>query len=148
MVSAIKNYWNTHIGRKLLSRGVDPVTHRLIIAGDAPNSSLPQRSLPSRSDSCQIKWKRGTKTIPTATAEVRRRSRHGGRTGSPSSALGLPPPWNSPMPAKEEEERQQRRVQAFFFFWSQVLKSQEASSERGPVPHSIYSNITVFFFWK
>ncbi|XP_065030059.1 MYB31 transcription factor31-like [Musa acuminata AAA Group] len=24
----IKNYWNTHIRRKLLSRGVDPITHR------------------------------------------------------------------------------------------------------------------------
>ncbi|KAK1297333.1 Myb-related protein Hv1 [Acorus calamus] len=24
----IKNYWNTHIRRKLLSRGVDPTTHR------------------------------------------------------------------------------------------------------------------------
>lgn len=26
----IKNYWNTHIRRKLLSRGVDPSTHRPI----------------------------------------------------------------------------------------------------------------------
>ncbi|KAF3786126.1 Myb-related protein [Nymphaea thermarum] len=26
----IKNYWNTHIRRKLLSRGVDPTTHRPI----------------------------------------------------------------------------------------------------------------------
>nr|AEM17351.1 R2R3-MYB transcriptional factor PvMYB4d [Panicum virgatum] len=26
----IKNYWNTHIKRKLLSRGIDPVTHRPI----------------------------------------------------------------------------------------------------------------------
>ncbi|CAM0952698.1 unnamed protein product [Alopecurus aequalis] len=24
----IKNYWNTHIRRKLMSRGIDPVTHR------------------------------------------------------------------------------------------------------------------------
>lgn len=24
----IKNYWNTHIKRKLLSRGIDPITHR------------------------------------------------------------------------------------------------------------------------
>ncbi|KAG6589003.1 Myb-related protein, partial [Cucurbita argyrosperma subsp. argyrosperma] len=27
----IKNYWNTHIKRKLLSRGIDPTTHRAII---------------------------------------------------------------------------------------------------------------------
>nr|QPX03993.1 MYB2 transcription factor [Osmanthus fragrans] len=26
----IKNYWNTHIRRKLLSRGIDPTTHRPI----------------------------------------------------------------------------------------------------------------------
>ncbi|GMH17865.1 hypothetical protein Nepgr_019706 [Nepenthes gracilis] len=35
----IKNYWNTHIKRKLLSRGIDPVTHRPLnavsAAGDA-----------------------------------------------------------------------------------------------------------------
>ncbi|EOA36726.1 hypothetical protein CARUB_v10012451mg, partial [Capsella rubella] len=27
----IKNYWNTHIKRKLLSRGIDPKTHRSIV---------------------------------------------------------------------------------------------------------------------
>nr|F1B281.1 RecName: Full=MYB-like transcription factor 4; Short=PhMYB4; AltName: Full=MYB-like protein MYB5d8; AltName: Full=Protein EMISSION OF BENZENOIDS III; Short=PhEOBIII [Petunia x hybrida]ADX33331.1 R2R3-MYB transcription factor [Petunia x hybrida] len=26
----IKNYWNTHIRRKLLSRGIDPTTHRIM----------------------------------------------------------------------------------------------------------------------
>ncbi|KNA14429.1 hypothetical protein SOVF_107530, partial [Spinacia oleracea] len=26
----IKNYWNTHIKRKLISRGIDPQTHRLV----------------------------------------------------------------------------------------------------------------------
>ncbi|VFQ65882.1 unnamed protein product [Cuscuta campestris] len=30
----IKNYWNTHIRRKLLSRGIDPATHRPL--GDPP----------------------------------------------------------------------------------------------------------------
>ncbi|ONM04257.1 myb-related protein Zm38 [Zea mays] len=28
----IKNYWNTHVRRKLLGRGIDPVTHRPIAA--------------------------------------------------------------------------------------------------------------------
>lgn len=32
----IKNYWNTHIRRKLLSRGVDPTTHRPI-SGISPD---------------------------------------------------------------------------------------------------------------
>lgn len=39
----IKNYWNTHIKRKLLSRGIDPNTHRLInesAAALVPPSSL------------------------------------------------------------------------------------------------------------
>ncbi|CAN6346736.1 unnamed protein product [Urochloa humidicola] len=32
----IKNYWNTHIKRKLLSRGIDPQTHRPVGADGAP----------------------------------------------------------------------------------------------------------------
>ncbi|XP_042507526.1 MYB-like transcription factor 4 [Macadamia integrifolia] len=33
----IKNYWNTHIRRKLLSRGIDPATHRPL---HEPNSNV------------------------------------------------------------------------------------------------------------
>ncbi|XP_015581158.2 myb-related protein 308 [Ricinus communis] len=38
----IKNYWNTHIRRKLLSRGIDPSTHRPInkLAVDSLSTSL------------------------------------------------------------------------------------------------------------
>ncbi|RLM70035.1 myb-related protein Zm38 [Panicum miliaceum] len=32
----IKNYWNTHIKRKLLARGIDPQTHRPLAAAAAP----------------------------------------------------------------------------------------------------------------
>ncbi|CAH8351782.1 unnamed protein product [Eruca vesicaria subsp. sativa] len=34
----IKNYWNTHIKRKLLSRGIDPNTHRPIKGSPTPPS--------------------------------------------------------------------------------------------------------------
>ncbi|CAN8271334.1 unnamed protein product [Cochlearia groenlandica] len=34
----IKNYWNTHIKRKLLSKGIDPATHRSINEQKIPNS--------------------------------------------------------------------------------------------------------------
>ncbi|KAF3508594.1 hypothetical protein F2Q69_00004483 [Brassica cretica] len=34
----IKNYWNTHIKRKLLSKGIDPNTHRSINAGKVSDS--------------------------------------------------------------------------------------------------------------
>ncbi|PKI78692.1 hypothetical protein CRG98_000917, partial [Punica granatum] len=41
----IKNYWNTHIRRKLLNRGIDPVTHRPLnepaasLLSDVPNAT-------------------------------------------------------------------------------------------------------------
>ncbi|CAN6349117.1 unnamed protein product [Urochloa humidicola] len=34
----IKNYWNTHIKRKLLARGIDPQTHQPVISGAAANA--------------------------------------------------------------------------------------------------------------
>ncbi|VFQ92196.1 unnamed protein product [Cuscuta campestris] len=37
----IKNYWNTHIRRKLLIRGIDPATHRPISGGLQPTDLLP-----------------------------------------------------------------------------------------------------------
>lgn len=36
----IKNYWNTHIKRKLLSRGIDPNSHRLINESAVSPSSI------------------------------------------------------------------------------------------------------------
>jgi len=38
----IKNYWNTHIRRKLLSRGIDPATHRPL--NDSPRNNQVQES--------------------------------------------------------------------------------------------------------
>ncbi|CAN6335699.1 unnamed protein product [Urochloa humidicola] len=35
----IKNYWNTHIKRKLLARGIDPKTHRPLISGAAAGAA-------------------------------------------------------------------------------------------------------------
>ncbi|KAF8405784.1 hypothetical protein HHK36_007861 [Tetracentron sinense] len=52
----IKNYWNTHIKRKLLSRGLDPQTHRPLKSAstssfsDVGNSSLPSTPVPEISD--------------------------------------------------------------------------------------------------
>ncbi|WZZ04276.1 hypothetical protein YC2023_090197 [Brassica napus] len=41
----IKNYWNTHIKRKLLSRGIDPNTHRSINGSATPPSKTTTPSL-------------------------------------------------------------------------------------------------------
>nr|QSD99791.1 MYB family transcription factor [Melilotus albus] len=38
----IKNYWNTHIKRKLYSRGVDPQTHRPLSDSTASTTTIPQ----------------------------------------------------------------------------------------------------------
>ncbi|KAF0928256.1 hypothetical protein E2562_038993 [Oryza meyeriana var. granulata] len=35
----IKNYWNTHIKRKLLARGIDPQTHRPLLTGSTAASN-------------------------------------------------------------------------------------------------------------
>jgi myb proto-oncogene protein len=44
----IKNYWNTHIKRKLLSRGMDPHTHRPL-AADGARPAPPQHiAVPAR----------------------------------------------------------------------------------------------------
>lgn len=40
----IKNYWNTHIKRKLITRGIDPQTHRPLNESAALSSSLPYRN--------------------------------------------------------------------------------------------------------
>ncbi|KAL0431212.1 UNVERIFIED_CONTAM: Transcription repressor [Sesamum radiatum] len=41
----IKNYWNTHIKRKLLGRGIDPQTHRPVLNSSASTSSNQQKSV-------------------------------------------------------------------------------------------------------
>lgn len=46
----IKNYWNTHIKRKLLNRGIDPVTHRpLNGVASHPDSSTTTSATPATS---------------------------------------------------------------------------------------------------
>jgi len=42
----IKNYWNTHIRRKLLARGIDPVTHRPVAADATVSFHPPQLKSP------------------------------------------------------------------------------------------------------
>uniref|UniRef100_A0A453LH13 Uncharacterized protein n=1 Tax=Aegilops tauschii subsp. strangulata TaxID=200361 RepID=A0A453LH13_AEGTS len=52
----IKNYWNTHIRRKLTSRGIDPVTHRAINSDHAAsNITHHHRSNPHH----QMDWGQG-----------------------------------------------------------------------------------------
>ncbi|KAF2311305.1 hypothetical protein GH714_021613 [Hevea brasiliensis] len=44
----IKNYWNTHLKKRLVDRGIDPVTHRLITSSSMDN---PCNMVEERSDS-------------------------------------------------------------------------------------------------
>ncbi|KAJ0257316.1 Transcription factor MYB51 [Hirschfeldia incana] len=38
----IKNYWNTHIKKRLIKKGVDPVTHKSLISGTSKSENLPE----------------------------------------------------------------------------------------------------------
>ncbi|CAH9126297.1 unnamed protein product [Cuscuta epithymum] len=49
----IKNYWNTHIKRKLLSRGLDPQTHRPINSSAASADAGTPPAAAATKDSCQ-----------------------------------------------------------------------------------------------
>ncbi|TKY73753.1 myb proto-oncogene protein [Spatholobus suberectus] len=42
----IKNYWNTHIKRKLYSRGIDPQTHRSLNASATPATTTTATAVP------------------------------------------------------------------------------------------------------
>lgn len=35
----IKNYWNTHLSKKLISQGIDPRTHKPLVVNPNPNNS-------------------------------------------------------------------------------------------------------------
>ncbi|KAG6487011.1 hypothetical protein ZIOFF_055592 [Zingiber officinale] len=61
----IKNYWNTHIRRKLLSRGVDPVTHRPIADS---TEKKPPSAIGFMSNQTEVKKEDKTTSIPTPTA--------------------------------------------------------------------------------
>ncbi|KAL0412398.1 UNVERIFIED_CONTAM: Myb-related protein [Sesamum radiatum] len=65
----IKNYWNTHIRRKLLSRGIDPTTHRPINEAAIPASqeSITTISFSATSNSKEEKIT-STTTTTTTTA--------------------------------------------------------------------------------
>ncbi|CAN1175595.1 Transcription repressor MYB6 [Linum perenne] len=60
----IKNYWNTHIKRKLLSRGIDPQTHRPL-NGKQPASAVAEAA-PAKPTHLEFKTDPGQLTIKTS----------------------------------------------------------------------------------
>ncbi|RWW87044.1 hypothetical protein BHE74_00004143 [Ensete ventricosum] len=50
----IKNLWNTHIKKKLLRRGIDPVTHQLLDRQTSPAASQSTVTTDSKSDADQF----------------------------------------------------------------------------------------------
>ncbi|WOK94689.1 Myb-related protein 308-like [Canna indica] len=113
----IKNYWNTHIRRKLLSRGLDPVTHRPLNAGnDNAASDAAADHIPRISNKPAV-------VIGFRSASEEDKSTSGSEESSSTAAWRLPdlnlelcisPPFQQQepplMPAKREEE-EERRVQ-------------------------------------
>ncbi|CAI9104740.1 OLC1v1003477C1 [Oldenlandia corymbosa var. corymbosa] len=65
----IKNYWNTHIRRKLLSRGIDPTTHRPILNHTHNNNN----NAPSSTD---VKPCNNNNSIPSSAAQQLQEDHH------------------------------------------------------------------------
>ncbi|KAI4350281.1 hypothetical protein L6164_004751 [Bauhinia variegata] len=97
----IKNYWNTHIRRKLLSRGIDPTTHRPLneAAASSQNQEATTISFASASACKQEDDSRILERCPDLNLELTISPPHhqnqadqsGGRTRSPcfGCSLGL-----------------------------------------------------------
>ncbi|KAL6642332.1 hypothetical protein ACP70R_020513 [Stipagrostis hirtigluma subsp. patula] len=73
----IKNYWNTHIKRKLLARGIDPQTHRPL--GAIPAAAAPRGHRLAPRSSCS----------PEASASA-------GNSCSEDESASVPPPETAP----------------------------------------------------
>ncbi|XP_040380057.1 myb-related protein 308 [Oryza brachyantha] len=91
----IKNYWNTHIKRKLLARGIDPQTHRPLLAGSSngDGATAPNRaprlapphpiSVPAKAAAAAAIFAVTTEPPPPAAApQVDSSSDDGGRSSS------------------------------------------------------------------
>uniref|UniRef100_A0ACD5T940 Uncharacterized protein n=1 Tax=Avena sativa TaxID=4498 RepID=A0ACD5T940_AVESA len=80
----IKNYWNTHIKRKLLSRGMDPHTHRPLAADGPSSRQAPPRpiSVPARAAAATFAL---TTKQPAPPAPVESSDDGGGSSGATST---------------------------------------------------------------
>nr|QFZ79248.1 R2R3-MYB transcription factor [Lycoris sprengeri] len=70
----IKNYWNTHIRRKLLSRGVDPNTHRPIaetISSNITTISFERKEEEKSSSEESTSWSNQRFRVPDLNLELR-----------------------------------------------------------------------------
>lgn len=63
----IKNYWNTHIKRKLITRGIDPQTHRFL--NEAGNKPAAATAAPVAAPTAELRFQNASKpnflTIPS-----------------------------------------------------------------------------------
>nr|P81395.1 RecName: Full=Myb-related protein 330 [Antirrhinum majus] len=97
----IKNYWNTHIKRKLVSRGIDPQTHRSLNSATTTatatptvnNSCLDFRTSPSNSKNICMPTTDNNNNSSSSTDDTKCNS----STTEESQSLITPPP-------KEEEK--------------------------------------------
>ncbi|AQK99208.1 myb-related protein 308 [Zea mays] len=131
----IKNYWNTHIKRKLLTRGIDPQTHRPLSAAAALTAGLPSPARP-----------------PTVLFARPAPSEDGGHSSGGGSAdhaprcpdlnldLSVGPPCSPPKtPAAAastptSQQQQQQRTTTICLCYHLGVRSGEACSCKSPSP--------------
>ncbi|CAM0955391.1 unnamed protein product [Alopecurus aequalis] len=99
----IKNYWNTHIKRKLLSRGMDPQTHRPLTADGASSRPAPPQPIAVPARAAGTMFSLTTKPPPPAPVESSEDGSSGatstGEPRCPDLNLDLsvgPPPADTP----------------------------------------------------
>ncbi|XP_066356473.1 myb-related protein 308-like [Miscanthus floridulus] len=100
----IKNYWNTHIKRKLLSRGIDPKTHRPL--GVSTSGACAASS--HRQDQDQLLSARSSCSPETSGDDDSASAPHDGGGIDLNLSISLPrqppSPSPSPLPTRQEAE--------------------------------------------
>ncbi|KAL3539082.1 hypothetical protein ACH5RR_002448 [Cinchona calisaya] len=136
----IKNYWNTHIKRKLLSRGIDPITHHPIsggVAGEPPAAAAQQDQVKTISFSGAATSTATTTTTTTAGANNSNNEVNGKTINSPKKEEKIPvgercPDLNLELrispPYQYQYQHQQQQQQ---LLKSGVGRSSSASPTRG-----------------
>ncbi|RCV17592.1 hypothetical protein SEVIR_3G237700v4 [Setaria viridis] len=92
----IKNYWNTHIKRKLLARGIDPQTHRPLGAGGAGADAAAATGIAAHRAAALLHPAAAAPASPVALAVIKpapaESSDDGGRSSSSSGGASTGEP--------------------------------------------------------
>ncbi|PIN08852.1 Transcription factor, Myb superfamily [Handroanthus impetiginosus] len=102
----IKNYWNTHIKRKLISSGIDPQTQRPLNSATVAASS-PNTCLDFRNSTHPPSMEKPTKNI-CVRATNNSSSIEDNKCNSGTTEESHPPPLRPPPPQQKQQQQQEK----------------------------------------